>query len=463
MKSNSHMFRQVLLMTLTAIVGGTVGYYRIEEGWSLFDSFYMTMITLTTIGFGEVHQLSTPGRLFTVGLVLFGLGAAATFAGHFARMLLDGELEEYWRTRRMERIIKRLKNHVIVCGYGRIGKAISHELIEMGARCVVVDTSVERQHEARDAGLIVMEGNATSDLALISAGINRAAVVVAALSQDSDNVFIALTARDLNPEVSIIARAEDRAVESRMLKAGVNRVAYPAQLCGGQIAHLVSKEMGLNAESKEFRRATDVLGYDLQIYRNVSQKAQTVAQVLEETRAQKALALVRLEGNRTNDPADDDLVEEMDAVVLLVDTTAPLEAKSSKSVLRSSKAGNLSVGVTSLDEEHQQILSLIRSLENSDSTNDREIIHDVPHSLLDYTKHHFKNEESLFMGTGYPDADMHVAQHNAMIKKVQQMIGDEKHVHPANLAKLLEDWMVQHIQKTDKGYVEYVSKVTVNS
>ncbi len=461
MKSDTKVFRQVLLMTFTAVVGGTVGYYLIEEGWSLFDAFYMTIITLTTIGFGEVHDLSLPGRLFTVGLVLFGLGAAATCAAHFARMFIDGDLEEYWRTRRMERIIKRLKNHVIVCGYGRIGKAISEELIEMGAQCVVVDTDKERQHEARDSGLIVMEGNATSDLALISAGISRAAVVVAALSQDSDNVFIALTARDLNPDVSIIARAEDRAVESRMLKAGVNRVAYPAQLSGGQIAHLVSEELGLNVESKEFRRATDVLGYDLQIYRNVSQKPMTVGEIQEEAGAIRALAIVRLEGHRTNDPIPEDIVDEMDAVVLLVDTTAPKGTRRKKSALGSAKEASLTVGVTSLDEEHQEILSLIRRLEAVDPARDREVIHGVLRSLMQYTHHHFKHEESIFKDTDYPDTNMHIAQHNAMIQKVQHMIKDEEHVHPTNLAKLLEEWVVNHIQKTDKGYVDYVTKTMV--
>ena len=447
-------------MTVTAIVGGTIGYYRIEEGWSLFDAFYMTIITLTTIGFGEVHELSMGGRIFTIILVMFGLGAAATFAAHFARMLIEGDLEEYWRKRRMERIINRLKDHIIVCGYGRIGRAICLELTDMGSTCVVVDNNAERQHEARDHGLIVVHGNATSDLALISSGISRASAVVAALSSDSENVFVALTARDLNPDVAIIARAEDRTVESRMIKAGVNRVAYPAQLCGGQIAHLVSKEVGLDIESKEFRRSTDVLGYDLKIYRNVSEGVKSLDEILEETKALKALAVVHLDGTRSNNPDENTVIDEMDAVILLIDTTIKISDKAKKSALRSEDTQNLSVGVTSLDEEHQQILCLIRSLESA-GKDDQQVVKDVLRSLVGYTKHHFRHEESIFLKTDYPQAQEHLAEHHAMVQKVKQMVEDEAHVHPANLARLLEEWIVHHIQETDKGYVDYLAKELV--
>jgi voltage-gated potassium channel Kch len=293
----------------------------------------MTVITLTTVGFGEVHELSLAGRAFTVLLVLFGLGAAATFAAQFARLLVEGDLRDYWRKRQMERQLSRLKGHVIVCGYGRIGKSICQELKEMGAQCVVVESSEERQAEAREQRLMVMPGNATSDVALLSAGVVRAAVIVAALSHDTDNVFVALSARDLNPELVIIARAEDRSIEARMLKAGVNRVVCPAQLGGGRIAHMVGEELGLDVESVEFRRASDVLGYDLRVYRNQTGEPLTLNEIEVSTGAVRALALVRRDGSRIEDPPPDMQAEAMEAVVLLVDATASARERQRKASL----------------------------------------------------------------------------------------------------------------------------------
>jgi len=281
------------------------------------------VITLTTIGFGEIHELSPAGRGFTIGLVLFGLSAAATLATQFARLMVEGQLSEYWRKRIMERAISRLSDHVIVCGFGRIGKAICHELNEMGAVCVVIEMNERHQDEARAAGHVVLPGNATSDAALLSAGVRRAGAVVAALNQDTDNVFVALTARDLNPEIAVIARAEDPTLESRMLKAGVSRVVYPAQLGGGRIAHLVGQEIGLDTPRSDARRGGDTLGYTLKIYRNRGKTPQSMLEVEARTGALRALALVDRDGHRLDDPPPEATVGEMEAVVLLVGDHLP--------------------------------------------------------------------------------------------------------------------------------------------
>jgi len=312
----------VLLLTAIAFVGGSVGYYRIEDGWTILDAIYMTVITLTTIGFGEVHALSPAGQLFTIFLVLFGLGTAAMLGSQLAGMLVDGRLGHYWRQQRMERTLSRLRDHVIVCGYGRIGHSICEELGVMGATCVVVESDPDRQAEARAAGWTVLPGNATSDEALLSAGIGRAKAIVAALSHDTDNVFITLSARDLNPEVVIIARTESDYLEPRLRKAGADRVVSPSKLGGGRIARMVGQEIGLDAENPEGRRAVDVMGYDLRFYRHRGDRPKTLHEIELEMGALRTLALVRADGERVEDPSHATRVEPMDALALLVDTAA---------------------------------------------------------------------------------------------------------------------------------------------
>jgi len=460
MKSNTQLLRHVLILTLVAFVGGTVGYRLIEKDWSLFESFYMTFITLTTIGYGEVHALSPAGRAFTIVLVTFGLGAAATFAAHFASLLIEGNFLEYWRKRRMERKLADLRDHVIVCGFGRIGQSICDELTELGATCVVIENDPERQSEATDAGFAVLQGNATNDIDLLSAGIRYASAVVAALSHDTDNVFVSLSARDLNPDVLIVARAENSSLESRFLKAGVNRIVYPAQLGGSKIAHLVGEQIGLEMESQNYRRAADVLGYGLKIHRNIGQDSRSVASILEEAGVQRALAIVRSDGTHDNNPTLDSMVEEMEAVVLLIDVNRTARECESSSSPGRHDWNDLGVGVEAIDQEHQQILSLIKRLESTDPQDEQRVIREILDDLLDSTTSHFEHEESIFLATDYPEGKAHVAEHRAMIRKVQLMVEDSSHIHPANLASLLESWMLLHIQETDHGYIQYVSLQT---
>ncbi|MBU0740829.1 potassium channel family protein [bacterium] len=381
MQTNSRLLRHVLIITAAVIACGTAGFVLIE-GWPLFDAFYMTIITLTTIGFGEVHELSGPGRAFTLVLVVFGLGAAAAFAAQFTRLLIEGDLSEYWRRRRMERTLSRLKDHVIVCGYGRIGASICAELSAMGATLAVIEKDEERQAEARASGLAVMPGNATSDTALLSAGVRRAAAVVAALSHDADNVFVALSARDLNPAVVVIARAEDRSLEARMLKAGVNRIVCPAQLGGGRIAHLVGEEIGLE-KRPDNRHVADVMGYDLKIYRNLTDRPQTLHEVEFATGSLRTLAVIQSDGTRVNDPPPTATLEEMEAAVLLVDLNAVKPRRHGERKPHEEVRGDQSVGIAPIDAEHQRILSPAQRLDAFDPVSSPQVTGEILDDLKD--------------------------------------------------------------------------------
>jgi hemerythrin-like metal-binding protein len=456
MKTNSRLLRHVLLMTAAVVTCGTAGYVQIE-GWHPFDALYMTVITLTTIGFGEVHELSPPGRLFTLLLVMFGLGAAAALAAQVARLLVEGDLGEYWRRRRMERTLSRLKDHVIVCGYGRIGASICTELTGMGATIAVIEKDAESRAQASAAGLAVIPGNATTDLALLSAGVKRARAVVAALSQDTDNVFVALSARDLNPDVVVIARAEDRSLENRMLKAGVDRIVYPAQLGGGRIAHLVGEEIGLEARSEHPRNA-DVMGYDLKLYRNVTDREQTLHEVEFETGSPRTLALIQRDGTRISDPSATAVLKPMEVAVLLMDADFDASRPRRKRPVLDLTGEDLSVGIESLDAEHQHILTLVQRLEAADPVSNPGVVGEILADLKAYAASHFRHEESIFRGTDYPDAERHVAEHREMAEKIRLMLADQDRVHPANLARLLEDWVVRHIQVVDRGYSRFIQR-----
>jgi len=453
------LLRHVLIITAAVVACGTAGFMLIE-GWPLFDAFYMTIITLTTIGFGEVHELSVPGRAFTLVLVVFGLGAAAAVAAQFTHLLIEGDLSEYWRRRRMVRTMSRLKDHVIVCGYGRIGTSICSELGAMGARIAVIEMNEERLAEARAAGLAVMAGNATTDITLLSAGIKRASAVVAALSHDTDNVFVALSARDLNPNVAVIARAEDRTLETRMIKAGVDRIVYPAQLGGGRIAHLVGEEIGLEKQ-QDSRRATDIMGYALKVYRNLSSGPQTLHEVEFITGSLRTLAIVQSDGRRINDPPETAAIDEMESALLLIDKHADRPYQRSSRKLTELSDEDLCLGIESIDHEHQRILTLLQRLDASDPVSNPHVIREILADLKDYTVSHFRHEESIFKSSDYPDVELHVAEHRSMAEKVELLAEDLDLVHPANLAQLLEDWIVNHIQQLDRGYVQYLRKQVV--
>jgi len=177
MFGNKHLLRQLAILLLIILTGGTVGYSIVEDGWTLFDGFYMTLITLTTIGFSEVHTLSTGGRILTVLIIVFGLGAAATILTQLAQLMMEGNLLAVWRKRRMEKRIAKMQDHVIICGYGRIGQAICRDLTNMGVRCVIIDRDDTRIEYAQGMEIPVLAGNATTDQALLDCGIERASIL----------------------------------------------------------------------------------------------------------------------------------------------------------------------------------------------------------------------------------------------------------------------------------------------
>lgn len=226
------------MLILCIISFGTVGYMSIE-GWRFIDALYMTVITLSTVGYREVHALSEMGILFTTMLIVSGVGTVLYALSTGAQIVLEGELQEIFGRKRLEKKIRELKNHYIVCGYGRMGKIICRELKEKNIKFVVVEKKPDALEEKGD--MLIFEGDATRDEILREVGIERAKGLISVLTTDAENLFVVLSARELNPKLFIVARAGEEGSEQKLMRAGADRVVSPYHIGGLRIAHTVLK------------------------------------------------------------------------------------------------------------------------------------------------------------------------------------------------------------------------------
>jgi voltage-gated potassium channel len=213
------------------IAFGTVGYHVIE-GWPFLDCFYMTMITLTTIGFGEIYPLSPQGRMFTVVIIFLGFGIVGYSALTGVRFFIEGEFTRILKRRHDMKCIEQLRDHYVVCGFGRMGSFICREFERRGVPFVVVEKKVEVQEHIRDAGYLLSPGDATREEVLRGAGIDHAKGLVSVLESDAANLYTVLTGRQLNPDLDIIARAGERSAQTKLKLVGADRVINPYVLGG---------------------------------------------------------------------------------------------------------------------------------------------------------------------------------------------------------------------------------------
>ena len=217
------------------ICGGTTGYVFIE-GWSVWDAFYMTAITITTVGYREVHTLSYPGQVFTVLLLFGGVGSALYTFTLVAAWVVEGELPSRLQWRRVERMLDTVKDHFIVCGYGRIGSTVAAQLGRERVPFVVIERNAERYQAALERGYLALEGDASAEEVLNRAGIDRARGMIAVVGTDAENVYAVLSAHVLRPSLFIVGRAETEDAVQKLKRAGANRVISPYQIGAVQIA-----------------------------------------------------------------------------------------------------------------------------------------------------------------------------------------------------------------------------------
>ena len=221
-------------LLLATILFGVSGYYFLE-GMPLFDAFYMTIITISTVGFNEVKPLSSQGRVITILIISTGITIGAYTIGTLLRMLIEGELKKTFGRRKVEKQILSLKEHVIICGYGRIGRLICQELQAHNKDFVVIENDPETLEELEKNRMLFLPFDATDDDSLVKAGIMNARAIVTALRSDADNVFVTLTAKGLKPDIFILARASDEKNEGKLKRAGVY---FQTAHCAPTLGHL---------------------------------------------------------------------------------------------------------------------------------------------------------------------------------------------------------------------------------
>lgn len=265
----------VLLLAFICAVG-VCGY--VAAGWHVLDALYMVVITIFGVGYGEVHPVVSPGlRGFTIGLIIAGCSALIYLMSGVVQIITEGELDRILGRRRMTRELRQMKDHVIICGYGRLGRVLAGELARARVPFVVVDASPERTEEAARQGCVVFQGDASSDDTLARSGIGCARALASVLPNDAQNVFITLTSRNLNPGLHIIARGELPSTESKLLQAGADRVVLPSTLGATQMADLLIRpavvEIADHARTESLRRDLIQLGVDLDSWALTSRSA----------------------------------------------------------------------------------------------------------------------------------------------------------------------------------------------
>jgi voltage-gated potassium channel len=302
---------------LALLAIGTGGYHTIE-GWSYFDSIYMTVTTLATVGFGEIHPLSAHGRIFTVGLILGGVFTMAAAVTSVISSLVSGEVQRLLGRQRMERSLATMKDHVIVCGYGRMGRIVCEELASIDQAFVAIDRDHNLiEHFPSRIG-IALEGDSTDDDVLKKAGIERARAVVSALPHDADNLFVTMSAKLLNDKVFVVARAEDPASETKLTRAGANRVVAPYVLGGGRVVQAVLRPTVLDF----IDLATKTHHIELQMEETlVAKGSRLVGKKLSESmnREQRIIvvAIKRAAGKMEFNPGGETKLEEGDTLISL--------------------------------------------------------------------------------------------------------------------------------------------------
>jgi voltage-gated potassium channel len=309
----------LLLVPLALVVAGTLGYYFLEPSYSLFDAFYMTVITLTTVGYEEVHPLGPRGRWFTILLLLGGVFAFFYTATELLRAVVGGELQGFLGRQRMERSLAALDRHLIVCGYGRMGRHICQEFSRQRLPFVIIDRKEEALRDFHLPHGIPLVGEATADEVLRRAGVERARALVTVAASDADNLFITMSARLLNERLFIVARAEGEQAEPKLLRAGANRVVAPYAIGGAKVAQAVLRPAVVDF----IELATRTEHIDLQLEETLLQPGCRLAgQDLRASRLRQDLGVIvvaikKANGHLVSNPTGDEVMEAGDTLIAL--------------------------------------------------------------------------------------------------------------------------------------------------
>lgn len=311
--------RLALILIGGVVFLGAAGFHFIE-GWDWFDGLYMTLITLTTVGYGETHPLSEVGRVFNAFLIVTAVMVGGFLVATFTQVMLEFELRNFLGRRRMEREISKLKNHYIICGAGRVGRTVAREFHSRHIPCVIVEQEAPRASWALEEGIPVLVGSAHAEEVLGQARIEHAKGLIAAVTSDADNLYIVLTARGMNPEMKIIARASEEAATPKLLRAGATEVVSPYHFVGRRIAQLLLRPHVLDFIDTAFGDQR----LDMQIEEVcVADRSRLVGQSLQRADIRQStggaliLALRRRDGSMNFNPPSDVVIQSGDTLIAI--------------------------------------------------------------------------------------------------------------------------------------------------
>lgn len=320
-------FRRILTGTVffvLTIIIAVVGY--IMFGWTLLEAIYMVVITIFGVGYGEVKPLETASeKIFTIMVIIAGTSSAVYIVGGFVQMVAEGEINRVINDRRKEKEIESLERHTIICGYGRMGQILAQQLQEDRQQFVIIDINSELLTTAEQIGYLTQLGNATDENILKGAGIDRARVLATVLPDDAANVFITLTARGLNPNLSILARGELPSTEKKLKLAGADRVVLPATISAMRMANLITRPTAIDFLENDRRNYLDeVLSQinvqldELSVFTGSSLIGKTVSQIEVKGKGSFIIvALRRKDGTLIRNPQPEVILKAQDKVIVM--------------------------------------------------------------------------------------------------------------------------------------------------
>ncbi len=307
-----------VVFSLATIAGGTTGYV-VVEGWNIWDAFYMTVTTVATVGFREVHPLSRAGQVFTVLLIVSGVGTALYTATSLVTLVTEGGLQRRMMQRRFTRMLESVRNHFILCGYGRIGSIIAEELDRQSVPFVVVERDPDRVHTVIERGWLAVQADASHEEVLERVGIGRARGLIAAVGTDAENVYAVLTARVMKPDLFIIARGEGEGAERRLRRAGADRVISPYQIGASHMA-----QTALRPAVVDFvQLATSSEHLDLSMEQvHINERSPAIGQTVADAAIRRnfgviVVAIQRADGRMEFNPPPESIICAGDAMVVL--------------------------------------------------------------------------------------------------------------------------------------------------
>lgn len=310
-------FRGPLLVLLATLAFGVVGYVSIER-WSFLDALFMTVTTVTTVGYHEVHPLSRPGEIFTIVLILVGVGGVFYTLTTLFAWIVETDWPGQRRRRQMEEARQRLRNHFIVCGYGRVGKSVAEVFRREGIPNVVVDVNQTSLARAEADGFLTVHGNAASDAVLKKAGIDDARGLVTAVDSDADNVYVVLSAHGLRPDLLIVARASSEDVVKKLERAGATHVLSPYSTAGQRMAMPAVRPTAVEYAETVLSAGRERLVLEQIVVEPASALVGTCVGELRRREAYGSLvAAIRHDGALRASPPDDYCLQPGDELVLI--------------------------------------------------------------------------------------------------------------------------------------------------